>query len=199
MTKALGLGDDMGDGGDYGELDIFGLDEFGMPAGLNPLWGAVAGGALSTGAAMATRAFSADWGRWSEGIGAGVGVLAGAAMAFFPGSRAAGWTAIATSLVTSGLRQLESLMTDNFGVYSVERGYPVNGVTVEPLVGAGLGVHMIEPSAQVNGAYPELVGTPYGQAPAELLGALNGLGQEQQMPASLLGLGSHYGSTLFSR
>lgn len=189
MNRTLGDAS-LGEMDDYGEVDLFGLDEFGAPVGLNPLWGGLAGGVVSTGTAMAVRAFT-DMDSWAEGIGAGVGLLTGGIMAFFPGSRAAGWTAIATSLATAGLRQLEALAKQaaaapsaGMGIYELAPGYPVAGVTVEPLTG-GLGIHQIEKSAAVAGLG--------AQMPAELVGNLG----QQGAPAELLGLGSHFGSTLF--
>jgi hypothetical protein len=176
-TQLGGLGD--------GEYDLFGLDEFGNPDG-NPMWGALAGGVVSTGTAMALRAFTGQ-GKWAEGIGALAGAAAGGVMMAM-GQRAAGTTAIAVALVTGGLRQVESLLSKNplagFGIAEIAKGYAVNGVSVQPLLGAGngFGLATIDPTHQVLGA---------GQMP-ELLGAANG-----GPPAQLVGLGSHFGATLF--
>jgi hypothetical protein len=75
---------------------------------LNPLWGAAASGLFGTGTAAAVRAFS-SMDRHAELIGLGVGVATGAALLISPRSRAAGFTGIATALVTSGLRYVEAL------------------------------------------------------------------------------------------
>lgn len=114
MTKVMhsALGDhDMGDG-----VDLFGLDEWGQPVGMNPLWGAMAGVGVATAATIAVRqltkpasagAAESTLHKFSELVGGAVGALAGGAMIFFPRTRAAGWTALATALVGNGLRQLE--------------------------------------------------------------------------------------------
>lgn len=200
------LGDDYGD--DYGEVDMFGLDEFGQPVGMNPLWGAALGAGFQTGTAMAVRGLT-DMDEWAEAIGAGVGLLGGGIMAFFPGSRAAGVTAMAVSLVSGGLRTLEQFISDKekmkaetakanagttgYGSVTIEPTHTVGGfgqVEIEPLSG-GFGIATIEPSAQVAGL---------GQAP-QLLGYL---GQEQRAAQvqieggpMISGLGAHYGATIF--
>lgn len=96
----------------FGSVSLFGLDEFGQVTGMNPLWGAVAGAGFQTVGAIAARQFvdSFAMDKWSEAIGAGVGVAAGGVMMAFGNTRAAGVTAIATSLVNGGLRQIEALM-----------------------------------------------------------------------------------------
>lgn len=177
-----------GDLAGYDGVDFFGLDEFGMPAGLNPFWGGMAGAAVSTGAAVAARAFT-DMDEWSEAIGGGAGVLVGGLMAIFPSTRAAGWTAMAVSAVSGGIRTLEKLFSEkeqaksavagHWGVPSVEKGYAIGQIDVQPL-----GISTVEPGmipGQMSGASPQLLGA----SQAELLGA------------PINGLGSHFGSTLF--
>jgi hypothetical protein len=188
---------EMGLAGDYDGVDFFGLDEFGMPAGMNPLWGALAGAGIQSGTAIAVRAFT-DMDDWSEAIGAGAGIAAGGVMAIFSGTRAAGWTAMAVSLVSGGLRTLEKLFSDKekakstvagYGIPVVDRAFPVNGlgqIDVRPL-----GIATVEPGmmpgqmsgadAQLLGANPQLLG-----ANPQLLGG----------PA-ISGLGAHYGATIF--
>jgi len=187
--KNANLGEFEGLEDGLGSVDFFGLDEFGMPAGLNPFWGGLAGAAISSGAAVGVRAFS-DMDDWSEAIGGGAGVLAGALMALFRGTRAAGWTAIAVSAVSGGIRTLEKFMSAKeqaksavagWGLPSVDKGYPVGQIDVQPL-----GISTVEPGmipGQMSGAQPQLLGA----GAAELLGA----------PVS--GMGMHFGHTLFSR
>lgn len=114
--RTLGEPDDLsdvGDVGDVGEIDMFGLDEFGQPAGADSLWGAVIGGGLGTGAAIITRAMTKPTSRFhqfSEVVGlVAAGVAGGVMMAFGP-SRRMGMAAIATGLVTNGLRQVENIL-----------------------------------------------------------------------------------------
>jgi hypothetical protein len=164
--------------GDYDGVDFFGLDEFGAPAG-NVYWGAGAGALAQTGTAMAVRRWAPGKARYSEGIGALVGV-GGAALTgwLMPGMRSAAWAAGVVAAVSGGLRQLEVslLSAPMMGMASMERGYPV-----------GLGMATMEPGYPVG-----LQG-----APTQLLGAdrqsqLLGMGGP-----NVSGLASAYGATLF--
>lgn len=96
--------------GEVGEVDMFGLDEFGVPVGTNPLWGAVIGGGIGTVAAIATRKIAGHSHKlhhWAEGVGFLAAGVAGGAMIAFPQTRQMGWAAVATAFMTNGLRQLE--------------------------------------------------------------------------------------------
>jgi hypothetical protein len=98
------------DNDNMGEVDMFGLDEFGQPAGGDSMWGAVIGGGVGTGAAIIARAMSkptSKFHQYSELAGLLAGGIAGGVMMAFPGTRRMGWAAAATALVTNGLRQLE--------------------------------------------------------------------------------------------
>ena len=101
---------------DVGEVDMFGLDEFGQPAGGDSMWGAVIGGGVGTGVAIIARKMSdptKSIHKFSELLGLAAGGLAGGVMMAFPGTRRMGWAAVATAFVTNGLRQLEdSLFPD---------------------------------------------------------------------------------------
>lgn len=96
---------------DVGEVDMFGLDEFGQPAGGDSMWGSVIGGGVGTGAAIMARALTSptsSFHKYSELTGLLAGGLAGGVMMAFPGTRRMGWAAMATAFVTNGLRQLET-------------------------------------------------------------------------------------------
>lgn len=96
---------------DVGEVDMFGLDEFGQPAGGDSMWGAVIGGGVGTGAAIIARAMTSptsSFHKYSELTGLLAGGLAGGVMMAFPGTRRMGWAALATAFVTNGMRQLET-------------------------------------------------------------------------------------------
>jgi hypothetical protein len=193
---AGGLGSDFAD---VGEPDMFGLDEFGDPVGMSPLWGAVIAGGLGTGATIVTRAVAdptSGMAKWSEGIGFLTGALASGFMMLFPNSRAAGWAGVATAFVTNGLRQLENMLM-TLGT----AGYGWAGAVVEPahvLQGNGLGIATVEPGYAINGLgrMPELVGPPlrgdYG------MGMNPGVQQTQILGGpTISGLGAHYGATVF--
>jgi hypothetical protein len=108
-----------------GEVDMFGLDEFGQVSGADSMWGAVIGGGLGTGAAIVTRAMTKPTSRihqFSEGIGLLAGGIAGGVMMAFPNSRRMGWAAIATAFVTNGLRQMENMLfAPKFTVAELEK------------------------------------------------------------------------------
>ncbi len=103
----LGSADDFGD---VGEVDMFGLDEFGQPVGGDSLWGGIIGAGVSTSASILVRALSTPTStafEYSEAAGLAAGVAAGGLLMAFPSTRRMGLAAIATSAVTNGLRQLE--------------------------------------------------------------------------------------------
>jgi hypothetical protein len=121
-----------------GNVNAFGLDEMGQPVGLNPVWGAVVGTGLGTVAAIGTRQFT-KYGKHSELVGFGVGALASGAMIAFEGTRAAGWTGLASAFLNNGLRQLELMFFKpdmSAAAEAVEQAAAaansVNGVVIEP-------------------------------------------------------------------
>jgi hypothetical protein len=208
---------------DMGQVDLFGLNEFGMPEGMSPLWGAVIGGGVGTGTAIAVRALAGttDYGKYSEGIGFLVGAASSGLLMAFPGTRAAGWAGLAVSFMTNGLRQLEEMFTKStpvagWGAATIE---PLNGVVIESLSPGtrdinGFGVADIQ---QVPEAYGTIPGV-YGPELPQLMGVAGPQISAGRPPIDLLqsaslpensyhvgimngpalhGLGTHYGSTLF--
>lgn len=106
-----------------GEVDMFGLDEFGQPAGGDSMWGAVIGGGVGTGAAIIARAMTKPTSKihqYSELAGLLAGGIAGGVMMAFPGTRRMGWAAAATALVTNGLRQLENSVFNPMAMTAAE-------------------------------------------------------------------------------
>jgi hypothetical protein len=110
-SGALGNFGSLGNDEEMGEVDMFGLDEFGMPAGGDAMWGAVVGGGIGTGVAMMARAMTPATSKIHQ-FSELTGLLAGAAaggimMVASEKTRRMGLAAIAASVVTNGLRQLE--------------------------------------------------------------------------------------------
>lgn len=179
-------------GSDYmGEVDLFGLDEFGEPVGLKTMWGALIGSGLGTGLAIGLRRFSTAGSMWAnnaEGVAFLLTSAVGGAMVASHKTRAAGWTAIAASAVNNGLRYLDQMMG----------GSSMGGwgeATVDParaFYGHGLGIATTEPRQNLAGAggLPTLVGHDAS------LGASASQVQVMGGPA-LSGLSSLYGATLF--
>jgi hypothetical protein len=77
---------------------------------MNPMWGAVASGAVGTGAAVAVQSFS-GMDKHSELIGLGAGVATGAVLMLGKKTRAAGVTGVATAVVVSGIRAVQAMMS----------------------------------------------------------------------------------------
>jgi hypothetical protein len=182
---------------DYGmgEVDMFGLDEFGNPAGADSMWGAVIGGGVSTGAAILARSLAKDptakLHKYSELTGLLAGAVAGGIMMAFPGTRRMGWAAAATALVTSGLRQLEqSLMSKSAGMA---------GVTIDPTgviqPGGGFGIHTIEPGYSVPSAgFGAATIDPAYPVPGSISGGSAGFGADRPElvgPPTLVGAGDY--------
>jgi hypothetical protein len=207
MSNELGAYDDHMSG----SVDLFGLDEFGQAVGLGPNWGAAIGAAAQSGGAMAVRRMT-TMDDYAEGIGAAIGVGAGAVMMAFPGSRAAGWTAAITSLVSGGIRQLENMLGSEKAANAARNAVQNGGAAgafglpvIDPqalvpgsagLMGGGLGLPTIEPSATVGPA--DLQGPPQLQGAGDYgLGNNPAAAQAQLVGPALSGLGSHYGATLF--
>lgn len=222
--KTLGSADGLADVGDVGgDMDMFGLDEFGG-ATREDMWGAVIGNGTATIASIALRRLTnktSAYNKYSEGIGALVGAAAGGVMYAFPKTRGMGMAAIVNAFIGNGLRQLEqSLFADKgaqagwggvtvdptgaiapyqgLGIHAVEPGYAVNGAN-------GLGIHAIEPGYAVNGSglgavtvdpgFPIPGSITQGLAAAQPDVTL--VGSNPQLGTSISALGAHYGATLF--
>lgn len=146
-----------------GGADAFGLDEMGQPVGLNPVWGAVVGTGLGTIGAIATRRFMPAQARHSELIGLGLSALASGSMIMFEGTRAAGWTGLASAFLNNGLRQIELMF---FLPSAAEELAPaVSGafrghareVVIDPTEALGM-IEINRTQALGDGGMPQLVG-----------------------------------------
>ena len=149
LNGALGS-DDYG----MGNVDMFGLDEFGMPAGADALWGAVIGGGLGTGTAIIVRRVTQEGStlnNYSEALGLLAAGLAGGVMMAFPGSRRMGWTAMAVGLVTNGMRQIETMFFKKKDLaQAVENGTAAEAAAEEGAIPAGFGSVVIDPTAVIQ-------------------------------------------------
>lgn len=166
---------------DVGEVDMFGLDEFGEPAGGDSMWGAVIGGGVGTGAAIIARAMTQPTSKlhqFSELTGLLAGGIAGGVMMAFPGTRRMGLAAIATAFVTNGMRQLEQSLFKPAAATTTPTVTPTvtpqptapaqpgtfgwNGVVIDPTAviqpgaGNGFGIATIEPGYVVPANLPAM-------------------------------------------
>jgi hypothetical protein len=76
----------------------------------NPMWGALAAGAIGTGTAIGVRTFT-GMDKNAELIGLGAGAATGLALMMSPRTRAAGFTGLLTALMTNGLRYAEAMLS----------------------------------------------------------------------------------------
>jgi hypothetical protein len=174
--------------------DLYGLGDFGAGMMDDMLGGLVGGGLSSVVAAGARMSGNATAKKYSEGIGAAAGVLAGAVMYFATDRKGAGLTAMVTSAVTAGVRQLEALVSQPVS------GYGLPSIAPTQVLRGGFGIATVEPTGAFQGfgdMSPQLVGPPQlvgantlGNSPAAQQVALNGGPQ-------ISGLAGAYGATLF--
>jgi hypothetical protein len=198
MSKNFGgdLNDDLGgEVGETGHIDMFGLDEFGVPQGPNSMWGAMMGVGVATGASIVTRALTkpeSTFYKYSEAVGMAAGVLAGGAMMAHPKSRQMGMAAMATAVVSNGLRQLEAiLLTPGQVAKAAEKG-TWGGVVINPTnVVSGWGNVVIDPTNVVSDWGQDVAVNGLGIATIEPGYAVNGFGAPMIEPAfPVKGLGN---------
>lgn len=210
-NKNLGFGDD-GYEGDVGQVDLFGLDEFGQNPGVDGLWGAAIGAGLSTGTSIALRALTKNptVHKWSEGIGFLVGGGVSGAMAAMEKTRYAGWTGLMTAFLSNGLRQVETLLFPDDAAQMM--------AAMQKKLAAAMAKLSPEDQKVINelkGAMPELM-APVVEFAAPVIETAGYLGSAP--PVNLMdnshlgagaadvqlmggpeisGLGAHFGATLF--
>jgi len=204
---------------DVGDVDMFGLDEFGG-ATREDMWGAVIGNGTATVASIAIRKLTKSnsaYNKYSEGIGALVGAAAGAIMYAFPKTKGMGMSAIANAVIGNGLRQLEqSFLAPSLedqlqalqDLAALQREaaklqLPSKGgwgnVTIDPTAVIqpyqGLGIHTIEPGYAVNNGLGAVTIDPGYPVPGSVQGGYGyGFGAarpELVGPPTLVGAGDY--------
>lgn len=183
-----------------GSVDLLGLNGLGQNPGLNPIFGVMIGGGVTSVTALALRhAASGTAAANSDAIGFGAGVAASLAMYAMKGTRHAAFASLAGAVFASGLRALEKLLSAPAGV-----GIPMIehlGIPQITALNGGFGMHQLGPIPQSYGTIPGVAGTQLGGAapPVDLLGDQS----PQQQQAVLLGgpqtsaMANHYGANLF--
>lgn len=86
---------------------------------MNPVWGAMAAGAIGNGTSIGIRTFT-GMDKNAELIGLGAGVATGVALMMSPRTRAAGFTGVVVALVTNGLRFVEALASSKQKIKDLE-------------------------------------------------------------------------------
>ena len=201
----LGSASEDDDLGRMGEVNFFGLDEFGQPNGLNPVWGGLIGTGVSNIVPAAIRMASDDPDviRWDEVSGLGAGVVTSGVMLAFSGTRAAGWAALFGTLASTGIRALEKALMSDEKALVVAASYMKKAD--KPTTTEGVEVSRIP---TLNGTVVQQTPALLGNAPTlppQLVGAaMTGLADNvaaQQVPAAiqLNGLGGRFGATVVGR
>lgn len=134
-----------------GEVDAFGLDQLGQPVGLNPVWGAAVGAGLGTVGAIGVRRLMPQYEKHSELIGFGLGAGASAAMLAFEGTRAAGWTGLASAFLNNGLRSLERMFFMPPAEKAAEEAMKTTAAAVERMAAGEVSGVVIDPSEVLEG------------------------------------------------
>lgn len=179
---------------DYGSVDLFGLDEFGNPQGMDQKYGAALGAAFQTVTAIAVRKYT-NYKKYSEGIGVLAGAVAGGSMIAFTESKAAGWTALISSVVSGGIRQLAQLtdMDPGFdgglGIHTYETVPTLGYATVERQ-------SLVPGSSGLSG---DFAGPVQLQAAGDYGMSNNPAARQVQLVGGpeVSGLSAHFGSTIF--
>jgi hypothetical protein len=207
MTRALG------------KVDLLGLNSFGNPVGLNPIWGVAIGGGTSAVVTMAARhSGSVSLMARPELFGIGAGLAVSGAMYAMKSTRHAAIGSVVGTFIGAGLAYLEKLV---FGTAQVAAatatqaqvqatGTAGMGIPTARMLGIpqarnlnGFGVPMISERHTPAGTIPgvagnQLAGAGFSAPPVSLLGPtspqaahLRGIGG----PA-VHGLSAAYGATL---
>lgn len=158
------------------KVSFFGLNAFGSPVGVNPLWGSAIGSVSATGTAIAWRALTdADKWKWAELVGTGVSVAAGAGMMFAKKLRGVGLATIFSGIGSQGLLFAERMLMGG-GLSGVEMS------RVPQL--RGLGMVSADNVPQLRGPSAPSLSNP---AAAQIAAQVPGIN----------GLSKHFGATLF--
>jgi len=199
-----------------GNVDLLGLNEFGENPGMNPLYGVLIGGGVSSVTAMAlsrgTPGSTAQ--QNADLIGFLAGLASGGALWAMKSTRHASWGAFAGAFLASGLRWLEGVLSAPSATQPVKgMGLPMinalNGQMGLPQItalnggGGGFGLPAISQTVPPQGAIPGVAGpqvSGFGAArggarpPANLLGH-----QLQAGGPNISGLAARYGASLYGR
>lgn len=188
-----------------GEVDLFGFDDFGV--GHEILTGVAVGGVGSTVVGIAARYLSTNPMvlKYSDAIGGAAGVVAGFFLSKKPGYQEAGHVAMVTSVLVSGLRQLETLFGKKSGLSAPVIDYLNGGMGIPQVeyLNGGLGIPTIGPVAQSYGTIPGVAGPALsdGQVPVDVMqrGTLPGAGNDVTLLGAPQphGMAQMYGATLF--
>jgi hypothetical protein len=186
------------------KVNLFGLNAFGNPTGMERVWGAAVGAGAGTIGAIAARRLASPGGwasRWSEAVGLLTGAGASLLMVSMPGTRAAGWMGLVAAALNNGLRVLEQVVFSGAGVgWTVtETANPMLGMVQAQQLNGGFGYATAGQQPHAYGTVPGVAGIagPIADGngpPVNLMGSgVNLLGHGSP---SIAGLSSRYGATI---
>lgn len=183
-----------------GSVDLLGLNGLGQNPGLNPIFGTLIGGGVTSVTSLALRhAASGSAAANADAIGFGAGVAASLAMYAMKGTRHAAFASLAGAVFASGLRALEKLLSSPSGV-----GIPMIehlGIPQITALNGGFGMHQLGPIPQSYGTIPGVAGTQLGGSspPVDLLGDQSAQAQQAVLLGGpqTSGMANHYGANLF--
>jgi hypothetical protein len=201
-------------GAHLGEVDLFGLNDFGDPQGVRPYYGAAIGAAVGAGTAFAARALGSAGGwvaRNSELTGLLAAAAVSAGMISFRGTRNAGWTSLVVAVLSNGIRALEqwvsgaTIPVSGIGIVTPEYARALSGAgfgIVQPqYLQGGLGLPIATGQPPSYGTVPGVAGpgVDLGGPPVNLLGNPSAGSQQVNLLGgpTISGLASMYGATLF--
>lgn len=182
-----------------GQVDLLGLNEFGVNPGLNPIFGTLIGGSVSAVSSLALRhAASGKLQEHADLFGFGAGVASAAAMYAMRATRHAAFAALAGAFLASGLRYLEKIFSASSGVGIPQIEYL--GIPQIQALNGAMGMHQLGPVPQSYGTIPGVAGTQIGSgSPVDLLGQQSATAQQAVLLGGpqTSGMANHYGANLF--
>lgn len=189
-----------------GNVDLLGLNSFGEPVGMNPLWGVTIGGGTSYATSMILSRMGGKAAARADLIGFLAGLATGGVMYSMKATRHASFGAFAGAFFAAGLKWLGGVL---FGASTPVAGRGVGMPMINALNG-GLGLPMIN---ALNGqmGLPAMSNTPIPQGTIPGVAGPQMSGGIGAPPISLLGqrmagggpqvsgLSARYGATLLNR
>lgn len=187
-----------------GSVDLLGLNSFGEPVGMSPLFGMAIGGGVSG----ATSMILARTGKAAKADAYGflAGLATSGVLYAMKATRHAAFGALAGAFFATGLRWLGGVLFGSASVAGVRGGVglpminALNGGLGMPMINAlnGMGMPAISQVPPATGAIPGVAGPQIsggmGMPPINLLGQRMSAGGPQ-----VSGLSARYGATLMSR
>ncbi len=189
-----------------GNVDLLGLNSFGEPVGMNPLWGVTIGGGTSFATSMILSRTSGKAAQHADLIGFLAGLATGGVMYSMKATRHAAFGAFAGAFFAAGLKWLGGVLFGSSPKTVAGMGLPM----INALNGGRLGLPMINalngqmglpsmanvvsPQGTIPGvAGPQMSGG-VGNPPISMMGHRMQAGGPQ-----VSGLSARYGATLLSR